>query len=172
MKRKLKLGGAIILCLPFLGWFGLRIIKDVMFNINCLGHLKRAADANTVEIAREELEIAVGFLEKENITKGYTSIIYRTPDEDVGFWYKNLKASLEELKIVNPRATQLEKSNLLMKLRETLLDSKHGNITITAPRGISVFPHNTTYFLWAIFSVILLVPSVILFFSFFADWGF
>ncbi len=31
------------------------------------------------------------------MTSGYTSILWQTPDEDIGFWYTNLKASQQEL---------------------------------------------------------------------------
>ena len=71
-------------------------------------------------------------------------------------------ASLEELRMVPEGATQLEKSNILMKLRETLIDQ--GQIVhVTVPRGISVFPHNTAYFLWALGSLFAGVVMSVMF---------
>ena len=77
--------------------------------------------------------------------------------EDVGFWYQNLKASLGELEQVSSTATQLEKSNLLIKLRETLLDQGKEGISITSPDGISRFPLNTAYAIAGIIFFVLFI---------------
>lgn len=164
-----KRGGAaiavlvfLVFALPFLFWFGARIVKGVLFDIRCTGHLKRAADANTVKLAEREMNTAVTYLRERGIIEGYTSILYRTPDEDVGFWYSNLSQSLVELQKIDENATQLEKSNVLMKLRETLLDSgSEGGVIITCPDGISVFPHNVAYCLWGIFSAIIAIVGAL-----------
>lgn len=142
-----------VLC--FLICLGAVIVNHISFDRNCGGYLKRAADANTIELAEKNLNVAVEYLERNEMTSGYTSVVYRTPDEDVGFWYQNLKASLKELREVKPDATQLEKSNILMKLRETLLDSGEKGVHITAPDGISRFPNNTAYTVWVLLSLIL-----------------
>ncbi|HMQ01708.1 MAG TPA: hypothetical protein PKD79_01410 [Candidatus Doudnabacteria bacterium] len=134
--------------LGFIGWVVTRTVASIQYDRGCGGHLKRAADANTIDLAVLELEIAVKYLEANNMTSGYTSIIYQTPDEDVGFFYSNLKASLEELKGISPEATPLERSNILMKLRETLLDNGERATVTTKPPGISIFPHNTKLFIW------------------------
>lgn len=152
---------ALLLCAPFFGWMTTRIVQSVLFDRNVEGHLKRAADANTINLAEKELAIAVSYLKENKMISGYTSVLWTTPDEDVGFWYTNLAASFEELRNVPKEATQLEKSNILIKLRETLID--HGqSLTVTAPEGISIFPHNMIYGLWWIISTILGVVGVIL----------
>lgn len=109
----------ILLCLPAVLWGGLRIYNGVVFDIHCEGHLKRAADANTIEMASKELVDAIKYLEDNKMTEGYTSVLWKTPAADVGFFYQNLKSSLEELKKVTPETAQLERTNVLMKLRET-----------------------------------------------------
>lgn len=136
----------IFFCLCFIGWGAVRTIAYIQYDRNCGGHLKRAADANTVELARTELETSLKYLEANNMTSGYTSVFYTTPDEDIGFWYTNLNASLGELNAVRAEASPLERSNLLMKLRETLLDKDK----INDPTGISIYPHNTGLALWLI----------------------
>lgn len=65
--------------------FGICLVLGIQFNANCKGHLKRAADSNTIEMAKKELDIALDYLEKEGLTEGYTSVIYKTPDEDIEF---------------------------------------------------------------------------------------
>lgn len=124
---------------------GARIYKGIVFKQNVTGYLKRAADANTIDLASVELGKAITYLEKNNLTTGFTSIIYQTPDEDIDFWYRNLKASEDELKNLNSTSA-LEKTNVLMKLRETLLDTGE-KTKVTIPPGLAVYPHNT---LWAI----------------------
>lgn len=142
-KGKFLLG--IMLLVPIVGLSGYRVYKKVVFDIECRGHLKRAADANTVELAKQELEVAIAHLKANNATNGYTSVLYKTPDEDIGFWYQNLNSSLEELKKLPADASSLEKSNMLIKLRETLLDEGQGT-SVTAPKGMSVYPHNKSLF--------------------------
>ncbi|MBI3336253.1 hypothetical protein HYZ98_01655 [Candidatus Peregrinibacteria bacterium] len=160
MKRHSVL--AVVLCLPIVLFGGTCVVQDILFGINVEGRLKRAADANSVELAIQEMDAVVTYLEVNHMTGGYTSILYRTPDEDVGFWYQNLKSALEELKRVRPETTPLERTNILMKLMETLIDSgENGKSIITIPRGIAVFPHNTLYCLWAILGGITAIVGVV-----------
>lgn len=133
----------------FLTWVTTIIVFTVQFERNCEGRLKRAADANTVELASQELNSALGYLESNKLTTGYTSILYTTPDEDIEYWYQNLKKASEELSKVGPEATQLEKTNVLMKLRETLLDQGETGVSVTVPPGISKYPYNTLFGIWA-----------------------
>ncbi|TSC58114.1 MAG: hypothetical protein Greene041619_803 [Candidatus Peregrinibacteria bacterium Greene0416_19] len=160
-KRLLFLLLCLLFCLPFGVWTVARSVSAILYERDCGGHLKRAADANTIELADQELAIAVRYLEANRMTEGYTSIVYTVPSEDVGFWYRNLKASLEELRKIPSDASQLEKSNVLLKLRQTLLDHKGSGEEVTNPVGISVFPHNTLYMIWAVVGLILFIVGAI-----------
>jgi len=122
--------------------FAITIIRDVSIDQNCTGYLKRAADANSVETARVQLQKATQYLEIHNLTSGYTSVLWKTPDEDVEFWYNNLKESEAELMRVDSTTSSLEKTNLLMKLRETLLDGGENGDKLTVPQGLSRYPNN------------------------------
>ena len=143
MKTFLKI---IFLCLS-IGVFVPVLIKSIQINQNCLGYLKRAADANAIETAHNELNRAITYMEQNNLTKGYTSILWRTPNDDIGFFYNNLVSSRDELTKVTTNASSLEKSNVLMKLRETLLDEGKSGTELTCPPGLSRFPYNLQ---WAI----------------------
>lgn len=136
-----------------LGWGSTLIVRGIQFDRGAEGYLKRAADANTVELAETQLRIALDYIEAKELTSGYTSVIYRTPDEDVGFWYTNLKTSLEELQELDSTSTMLERSNMLMKLRETLMDDGGSGAIITTPPGISLFPMNTGLAVWAMLAL-------------------
>ncbi len=144
--------------------FGTRISKNITFKQNVKGYLKRAADANTVELANAELTRVIDYLEANNLTSGYTSVMWETPDEDIDFWYRNLKASQNELQNLGT-ASALEKTNVLIKLRETLLDVGE-RTKVTVPEGLHVYPNNKlwaglTTFAFSAISVglILLIPA-------------
>jgi hypothetical protein len=149
----MKLTLAVLFTLSLLVFSGARTVAYINFGRNCEGYLKRAADANTIDLAAKNLEIAIKYADANNLKSGYTSIVYRTPDEDIGFWYENLTASLKELRAVKPEASQLEKTNVLIKLRETLLDQGQST-SVTAPNGISVYPSNGAWAAWGFLSFI------------------
>lgn len=145
---------AIIATLLFCAGCAVRIIKAVQFNTNCEQYLKRAADANTVETAKEELAKAISYAEENNLTEGVVSIFLHQPKNDIGFWYNNMKEAYAELENLPEDATSLEKTNVLMKLRETLTDEKESGISVTHPDGISIYPNNVMYFWWISLSFI------------------
>lgn len=152
----MKLFIGIILALFAFSIFAVSINKSISLEQNCTGYLKRAADANTVETAKGELQKSIQYLEAHNLTKGYTSVMYNTPDEDIEFWFKNLKASENELSQVPDTASILEKTNLLMKLRETLMDSGEKNDQVTVPDGLERYPDNVMWGILIWLSVLIL----------------
>lgn len=119
-------------------------VKSIQFNQQCSGYLKQAADANTVELALDRVNLALGYIESHNLTNGYTSVLWRTEDENIGYWYQNIKACQKELEN-NLEASSLEKSNVLMKVRESLTDDGEKGTELTVPPGISRYPNNLVY---------------------------
>ncbi|MDO8469687.1 MAG: hypothetical protein Q7S84_01525 [bacterium] len=158
----MKVALGVIFCLILALFVGLRTYNGIVFDIHCGDRLKRAADANTIELAIEEVAAALSYAEQEGMTEGYTSVLYRTPDEDVGFWYRNLSLSLAELKKVDDTTTQLERTNILMKLRETILDKGDTSESVTLPSGISIFPNNVAYMWFGVVGLILCIPGTFL----------
>jgi len=138
-------------------WGGYRTVAGINFGRHCSGYLKNAADANTVKQAEERLAIAVKYIDDNELNHGFTSVLWTAPSEDVSFWAENLQSSLDELRNVSPEATSLEKSNVLMKLRETILDDGEKGTKVTRPMGISVFPRNS---LWAWFGTLSFVLGI------------
>lgn len=121
-------------------------VKSEKFDQNCYGYLKQTANANTPELALERLNLAIGYIEAHNLTSGYTSILWETEDENIEFWYRNILACREELQNCM-NSSQLEKTNVLMKVRESLTDSNGEHTIIIIPKGLYKYPHNG---LWAI----------------------
>ena len=147
---------AVISTLACLSWVVVRIVKATDFDFGCKSYLKRAADANTIEVAKPELDKAIEYLEEHDLTSGIVSIFLKNPANDVGYFYQNLKASQAELAKADSNMSQLEESNVLMKLRETLLDDGEST-SVTCPAGISIYPNNVGYFWWSIISFILAI---------------
>lgn len=135
------------------------IVKSIKFNQQCAGYLKQTADANTPEIALERLNLALDYIEHHNLTSGYTSVLWKTEDENIGFWYSNLKACQSELQNCLD-GTQLEKSNVLMKVRESLTDDGEKGTHLTIPSGISRYPNNATWGVARLLSYLLLLSAV------------
>ena len=152
MKKTVR---TIAIVLFFLGLVSPVVIitKSVQFDQNCGGYLKQAADANTPELALERMNVALDYIKANNLTDGYTSILWKTEDENVGFWYRNIVACQEELKSCLG-SSQLEKTNVLMKVRESLSD---------IPEGIHLYPYNG---LWAIAFFISLIMLLLGFLGF------
>lgn len=131
------------------------IVKTIQFDQNCGGYLKQTADANTAEIALERITKAIKYIERKHLTNGYTSILYETEDENVGFWYQNIKACQKELEACMD-GSQLEKSNVLMKVRESLTDDTQ----LTIPLGISRYPDNTEWMIFGLISLFVFSGSL------------
>ena len=146
----------VLLIIVAISIFGVRISKNIEIKQNLTGYIKRASIANTIDLAKTELKIAVTYLEEKNLTSGYTSILWKTPDEDVSFWYKNLRESLTELENLKSESA-LEKSNVLLKLRESLLSSGKSS-SVIVPEGLSVYPNNK---LWAFLSLLALILALV-----------
>ena len=134
------------------------MVKSIKLEQNCTGNLERASNANTIETAIEELNSSIGYLEENKLTTGYTSVFYRTPDEDISFFYKNLVDSRDELMKVDSTTTQLERTNLLMKLRETLTHNDGENGTsVTYPDGLSRYPNNGMWMFFVTLSLLCII---------------
>lgn len=150
-----------------LGIIATRIVKGVQFDRDCSGYLTRASNSGTVPNAVSQLKVALDYIEKEKLTEGFTSVIFNTPDEDIGFWYKNIKDTYQSLVSLPENASELEKSNALMKLREVVTShGSEGATKLTVPDGISVYPNNRMYtvlfwmsFLGGILSLLIITQT-------------
>jgi hypothetical protein len=129
-------------------WLTSRLVNNIVFNKDCGHYLGRASNASTVETTKEQIKIALDYVEKERLTEGFTSVLYRTPDEDIGYWYKNLSDDVKVLESLSPTTSELEKSNTLIRVRETLIGHGEKGDYLIIPDGISIYPHNTFFMFW------------------------
>ena len=121
------------------------IVKDIKFNAECINYFELAADANNVVLAEKYLTKGIEYLENHNLTSGYTKVFVYKPINDIGIWYENLKAAQAQTQELATKSelTDLEESNCLMKLRETLLNNEgfvnHPSLIIFHPNATSWF---------------------------------
>ena len=153
MKKSIYLLIAILVFLASLICLVSCTVKMVQFDQKCRVYIKQAADANTPELALERLNLAIDYIEANNLTDGYTSIFIKTEDENVEFWYKNIIACQEELKSCLT-SSQLEKTNVLINVRESLSHT---------PSGIEFHPHNGLWALGGLISSILVIIGALSF---------
>lgn len=148
---KLLILGLVALCIE-----GAVLVKNIQFKQQCAGYLKQAADASTPELALDRLDKALEYIEGHDLTEGYTSVLWKTEDENIGFWYQNLISCREELED-SLDGDQLQKSNVLMRVRETLTDEGERGTTLTVPPGISRYPYNLIWGILRLFSCAILI---------------
>ncbi|MBI2013896.1 MAG: hypothetical protein HYS87_03665 [Candidatus Colwellbacteria bacterium] len=124
------------------GWGITRMVMAENYDNEIGDHLERAGTANTVELALPELQIAIANIEARGLTHGDSTLIGKgSVQDDVGFWYANLKAVQGDLERLSADSTPHEKNLVLVKLKMTL-QTVH-------PGGISIYPHNVGVAWWA-----------------------
>ena len=136
------------------------VFLSIDFQQNCSGYLKQAANANSVELAIERLDKAISYVERKNLTHGYTSILYRTEGDNIGFWYKNLVTCRKE-PAESLNSPQYEKTNVLLKTRESLMDQTENGAVVSCPNGISRYPNNKLFAFLNTLSVILVIVGCV-----------
>ena len=134
----------VVAVIPLVSLIIAQVVVSVSLERHVTGRLKRAADANSLALAEQELSAVLDYAEANDMTSGYSNVFWSVPAHDVGFWYTNLESARNELRYMISKGgqTPLETSNQLMKLRETLVDSGHdGSTSITVPPNFSWYPH-------------------------------
>ena len=138
------------------------ILRKIDLNVTCTGYLDRAANANTVELAAQQLDKAIAEIERRGWTEGSSKVFFDHPQCDIGYWYSNLIAARKELRELPASSSSLEKSNLLMKLRESLTDTEEGSQHLIIPPNINYYPNQVMWVLWWWFGGFLLLMIGIL----------
>ena len=147
MKRLLLYLSIVI----FVSSLGYRTYKDIQFDIQCKGYLELAANANSIELAKSNLDKAIQYIEKNQLTSGNSAIFIKSPSNNITFWYANLKACQKEVWELSVKGgTTLEQTNLLMKLRESLLN----NEVVIVPEFLSIYPYQKVTILMLYISAI------------------
>lgn len=158
---KILLALVIISALSFISSIGTEIYLETNFKKNCSQYIELAARSTTVELAKENLANAITFAEDNNLTSGNSSLFVKYPNNDIGFWYKNLVETYSSLEELDGNSA-LENSNVLIKLESLTAQTDKGSIAIY-PNNIYEYPHQLSLFCWGILSAILLLISFLAF---------
>ena len=160
---------AILFGLSLICFLVTSVVWSIQYEREIGGHLKLASDANSTELAERKIKLAIEGMERWGLCNGggencFTSVIYRTPEDDVGYWRENIEGTLEDLHSMSAeeRADNLIESNQLIKVRETLLDSGEGGDHVTDPPGISRYPYNVRMAWWLWISLIGTIVGVLM----------
>ena len=139
--------------------YGVGFVNTLQMDANCISYFEMAADANSVELAEKHLSSGIKYLEENDLTEGSTKIFISKPTKDIGLWYENLKSTQAQLQKLNAieNLTELEESNTLMKLRETLLNSEG---SVTHPSMISFYPSHISWFWWMMLAWLLWFAAI------------
>ena len=126
----------------FVSCLGYGTYKAIVFDTQCKEYLSLAANANSIELAKTNLDKAIQYIEQNQLTSGNTAFFIKGPSTDLTSWYANLKACQKEVWTMDvKKGTVLEETNLLMKLRESLMSE--GLIII--PENIALHPNQLQY---------------------------
>lgn len=163
VRRIIEITIIALASISLLAWGGTRIVNAITYTQDVSGHLKLAADANSTELAERRLALAIEGMDARGICKNggddcFTSVLYRTPQDNAGYWRENIEDTLANLQAMTEeeRADNLIESNQLIKVRETLLDSGKNGDHVTDPDGISIYGYNGTFAWWSALSLIAL----------------
>ncbi len=146
--------GFLTITVFFIAIPGCQVIK---FNVGCESYLKSASDDPSIELAKIDLDIALKYLEVNGLTNGYSYIFVKNRQSDIGFWYNRLKIARMDLDNIPDDASGLETSNVLMKLRETILDTEG----VMCPDGISWYPYQRIMLFFMITGLFLILLDLV-----------
>lgn len=143
---------ALICLLSFIGWGSVKTFYSTQIDRHVLQHLKLAADAGDIALAKEQLTLALENARYYGLDRpGFTSLVLTVPSDDVGFWYKNTQSALTTVTAL--REDSPDKQMALLKLRQILLDHNKDGEGVTYPDGISAYPYNRLFCIWLWLSV-------------------
>ncbi len=137
------------------------LVADLRFEWNCEAYLKRAADCSTIKQCGKELDLALRYMEANDLTSGNTGVFFKTPADDVGFWYSNIRGSRAAVADLESKdsVSALECSNVLMRVRETILDEdKHTSVTL--PSSIAFYPNVAARITGIVLGVVLMIVGI------------
>ena len=143
---------AFVSFLVFLAWAGARIYAGIQFDQHIENYISQAASSPSPQIAEQKLGVAIAEIDREGLTSCNTGILFTYPTNDLGFWYGRLVDSRALLRRLPPGDSELEVSNTMMRVHESLVsDGKNGQ-SIVVPEGISIYPHNVLFLWWGLLS--------------------
>lgn len=148
----------------FLFWSVLRITAGIQYNQTIGSEIYSATTAATPQEAESHLANAINMAKDRGYTHGNTGILFTYSDNDVGIWYNRLVSSDVVLKsLIENSKSELEVSNTMMRVHESLTAVGKEGSEARSPDGISVFPNNVAYAWLCLLSIVLMLVGGVVF---------
>lgn len=148
---------SVLLAMPFFGWAITRIVKNQEFDNNATYYIDGASKAKDIKSACEQINIANDYLVNNGLTSGYTSIISRTPDEDLFVFYQDIDKKMKYFCLTKDYTD--ESYIILYQKYVDMREMKPHDISV--PPGISIYPYNLLYLIWMFVSIVMAIISII-----------
>ena len=137
------------------------IYMDEAFTVGCDGYIQMAARAPTIEDAKRNLDTAIEYVEKHELTDGKTSIIFHSPRDSVLCWYLRLRVVQQQLHMATELGvTTSEREIVFNRLHRSLMRMSSGSKVVVSPSGISRYPYNTPHFVSIVLLLLLLTAAL------------
>jgi len=149
---------SILLVLPFIGWSITRISLSNHLDNTFTYHIDRASATSDIDEAANEMHLAKQYLEKRDMAHGYTSVVWRSEDEDLGVFYGTIvKRSnyLDDLQTIHTRDKTVFE-DMITYTRMTNMKAQEQKV----PDGISIYPHNVFFVYWFFVSLVLAAVGI------------
>lgn len=129
-------------------------VKGVQFNKDCADYLLQTGYADSPELALCRLDTVIEYIEAHNLTKGYTSILRETEDENIESWYKRIIVCRDSIESCL-YTCQLGETNVLKRVWNIRTDRR-----LIAPRGIYLYPNNKAWFVARLISYLMIIIGI------------
>lgn len=154
--------------MSLVGWGGARMHKSSDFDARVSDYVVAAYNATTPEEAKLQYDRALSVMKENKMTEGSTSILYPSPEYNVGDWFAKVEKTEKDLtemlkapavvddKKADPKVlTPWQKSLVENNVVKTKVDTKgNSHASFNAPEDISVHPYTLQYALWFYSSLI------------------
>ncbi len=138
-------------------WGAIRACRYLSFYKGCESFLKNSVYTDSITLTKTELSYAISYLEEKDLTHGRVSIITQDINNDIGYFYENLKEQYMLLvEAENKNLNDREQEDVLKIYRKNICNN-FGSPKI--PNGITIYPYNIAFFWWSIISIILFIIS-------------
>lgn len=124
--------------------------------------LREAAQSQTPEDAILHLNSVIEYMEENELTYGYTSIVTPDETENLETWYKKVVSVRDQIDNMPDSISIYEKAAFVSFVMGNIVSCRQCNFYSRAPEGISVYPYNKLLSRIFLFSTIICFVSAIL----------
>jgi hypothetical protein len=151
--------------------FAFSVWVDFQFSQNFSSHLDRAAHAPSIKVAHQELKQVEDYLVTNNLTTGNSSTFYDVNQNDLAYFYGNVKDSTAQLAELEKSgdSTSVNSSNELMRIEGTFKVKGEKGESLRTPESLSHAPNQRIWFWLGLLSFALFIVGCFFIFVMFGS---